>query len=162
MRYMRNKNGFTMAELLIALAVTAMLLVAVAAAFNASAINYRENNDIFNAVNSARQALTRITTQLRTANAVNPNSPNNECALITASREDITYRYNSGDKTLYLETNGNSYVLCKNVADMTFTKDKVVEGSETKVKGVQISITVAAGDIQRTLSAAAVIRRNLN
>jgi prepilin-type N-terminal cleavage/methylation domain-containing protein len=156
----RNKftAGFTIAELLISLAVVGILLAAVAVAFNASIINYRENNDIFNAVNSARQALTRITTQLRTANAVNPNSPNNECALITASGEDITYRYNSGDKTLYLETNGNSYVLCKNVADMTFTKDTV----QTNVKSVQISITVAAGDIQRTLSAAVVIRRNLN
>ena len=155
----RNKftAGFTIAELLISLAVVGILLAAVAVAFNASIINYRENNDIFNAVNSARQALTRITTQLRTANAVNPNSPNNECALITASGEDITYRYNSGDKTLYLETNGNSYVLCKNVADMTFTKDTV----QTNVKSVQISITVGDGSAEQTFSAAAVVRKVL-
>lgn len=158
--------GFTIVETLIALAVVSILLAAVAVAFNASIINYRENNDIFKTVNSARQALSRITTQLRTADAVNPNSPNNECTLITSDGDDITYRYNSSDKKLYLVTNDNpsdhDYVLCDNITSMTFTKDIVVEGSQTKVRSVQISITVTAGDIQRTVSAAAVIRRNLS
>ena len=43
---MRNtiyKRGFTIVELLLALAIGAMLLVAVAVAFNASAMNYQEN-----------------------------------------------------------------------------------------------------------------------
>jgi type II secretory pathway pseudopilin PulG len=158
-------DGFTIAEALIALAVVGILLAAVAVAFNASAINYRENNDIFNAVNKARQALFRITTQLRTADAVNPDSLNDECSLITAGGDDITYRYNSAAKKLYLITNDiatdSDYVLCDNVTAMTFTKQIVTEDSQTKVKSVQISITVAAGDIQRTLSAAAVVRRNL-
>jgi type II secretory pathway pseudopilin PulG len=153
--------AFTIAEVLIALAVVSILLAAVAVAFNAAAINYRENNDIFNAVNKARQALFRMTTQLRTADAVNPDSLSNECALITAGGDDITYRYNSSAKKLYLITNDiatdSDYVLCDNVTAMTFTKDIV----QTNVKSVQISITVAAGDIQRTLAAAAVIRRNL-
>jgi len=159
-------DGFTIAEVLIALVVVSILLAAVAVAFNASAINYRENNDIFNAVNSARQALFRMATQLRTADAVNPDSLSNECSLITAGGDDITYRYNSSAKKLYLITNDittdGDYVLCDNVTAMTFTKDVVTEGPQTKVKSVQISITIAAGDIQRTLSAAAVIRRNLN
>jgi type II secretory pathway pseudopilin PulG len=158
-------GAFTIAEVLIALAVVSILLAAVAVAFNASAINYRENSDIFNAVNNARQALFRMTTQLRTADAVNPDSLSNECSLITAGGDDITYRYNSSAKKLYLITNDittdSDYVLCDNVTAMTFTKDIVTEGSQTKVKSVQISMTVAAGDIQRTLSAAAVIRRNL-
>lgn len=64
----KNKAaGFTIAELLLALAITALLLAAVAAAFNASVINYRENERIFRTINSARQALSRITSQLRTA-----------------------------------------------------------------------------------------------
>ena len=40
-------GGFTFAELLIALVVTGILLAAVATAFNASIINYQENEDIF-------------------------------------------------------------------------------------------------------------------
>ena len=35
-------------------------------------------------INAARQALVRMTSQLRTAAAVDPNSPANECTLITS------------------------------------------------------------------------------
>ena len=166
MQNTRYKTGFTIAELLLALAIAGMLLAAVAFAFNASVINYRQNEDIFRTINSARQAMFRMISQLRTADAVDPNSPANECSLITASGDDITYRYNSEDNKLYLITNDDltdsDYVLCDNVTAMTFTKDTVTEDSETKVTSVQISITTARGNVQQTASAAAVIRRNLN
>lgn len=156
---------FAIVELLLALAITGLLLAAVAVAFNASIINYQENEDIFKTINSARQALFRITTQLRTADAVDPNSPDNECALITAGGDDITYRYNSGDNKLYLITNDDlfdsDYVLCENVTAMTFTKDAVIEDMQIKVKSVQISMMVVSGDIVQTVSSAAAVRRNL-
>ena len=167
----RLVGAFTIAEVLVAVAIVSILLAAVAVAFNASIINYRENNDIFQAMNRARQALFRMTTQIRTAYAVNPDSLTDECSLITAEtatsvRENITYRYNAAQRKLYLVTNDNpsdvDYVLCNNVTALNFTKQIVTEGSETKVKSVQISITVAAGDIQKTVAAAAVVRRNLN
>lgn len=161
MRNAKPNSGFTIAELLIALVVTAILLASVAVAFNASIINYRANEDMFRTINGARQALFRITSQLRTAQAVDSNSLSNECSLITAGGDDITYRYDSGNKKLYLITNGKDYVLCDNVAAMTFTKDPATEGPMTYVKSVQISITVASGNSQRKVSAAAVIRRNL-
>ncbi|MHC4207711.1 MAG: prepilin-type N-terminal cleavage/methylation domain-containing protein [Planctomycetota bacterium] len=161
-----TRAGFTVVELLVGLAISAMLLVAVAVAFNASATNYRENEDIFKAINSARQALFRMTNQLRTADAVDPNAPNNECTMITAAGENITYRYNSGDKTLYLITNDDlsdsDYVLCDNVTAMTCTKTTVVVDAMTIVKSVQISMTVESDDVKKTISAAAAIRRNLN
>ena len=166
MQNTRHKTGFTVAELLIALSISGILLVAVAVAFNASAVNYQQNEDIFKAINGARQALFRITTQLRTADAVDPDSPSNECTLITAAGEDITYRYNNTDNKLYLITNDDlsdsDYVLCDNVTAVACTKNSVVEDSQIKVKSVQISITVASGNVRRTVSTAAVIRRNLN
>jgi len=167
------KAGFTIAELLIALALAAMLLAAVAVAFNASAMNYRENEDIFKTVNNARQSLFRMTSQLRTAGyevspdvwgGVDPSAPSNECSFFTSSGQNITYRYNSGDNKLYLVTNDDltdsDYVLCDNVTTMTFTKTPTDDGSDCK--SVQISMTVASGNVQKTISAAAVIRRNLN
>jgi prepilin-type N-terminal cleavage/methylation domain-containing protein len=158
----KYESGFTIVELLVALAIASILLAAVATAFNASIINYRENEDIFKAINSARGALLRITSQLRTADAVDPTSPANECTLITASGDDITYQYNNGDNKLYLIDNlsGSSYVLCENVTAMTFTKTPTDDG--TDCKSVQISITVVRGNAQRKISAAAVIRRNLS
>ncbi len=165
MRNTRNKRGFTIVELLLALAIGAMLLVAVAAAFNASAMNYQENEAIFNTINTARQALLRMTSQLRTSEGVDPNSPAKECSFYTSAGEDITYQYRSADKKLYLITNsdGQEYVLCDNVADMTFDSTSEVNDEGLLVcKSVQIFITVEYGNLQRTVSSAVVIRRNLN
>jgi len=157
--------GFTIVELLLSLAIAAMLLASVATAINASFTNYRENEDMFKAINNARQALLRITNDLRTADAADPASPANECSLITANGDDITYRYNSGDNKLYLITNYDlsdpDYVLCENVSAMTFTRQTFIDDSQTKVKSVQVSITVSSGNAQQKISGAAVIRRNL-
>ena len=161
----RITTGFTIAELLIALAIMSVLLVAVAVVLNASVINYRENEDIFKSINLARQTLFRITTQLRTASAVDPAAPENECTLITAASEDITYRYVDTENKLYLITNDDlsdtDYLLCDNVTAMTFTKYTGTHDGTTFVKSVQISITVQSGDSERTVSSAVVIRRNL-
>ena len=162
----KYESGFTVVELLLALAIASILLATVATAFNASIINYRQNEDIFKVINSARQSLFRLTSQLRTADAVDPTSPANECTLITAGGDDITYRYNNADNKLYLITNDDlsdpDYVLCDNVTAMTFTKDTVIIESIEKVRSVQVSITVVYGNVQRKISAAAVIRRNLS
>jgi prepilin-type N-terminal cleavage/methylation domain-containing protein len=158
-------SGFTIVELLLALAIAAMLLVGIATALNASLVNYRENENMFKAVNSARQALLRITNEIRTADAADPASPANECTLITANGADITYRYNNADNTLYLITNDDlgdpDYVLCDNITAMTFTKQTFVQDFQTKVKSVQISITVQHDNTEQKISAAAVIRRNM-
>ena len=161
----RHISAFTLVELLVALAITAILLTAIAFAFNASIINYRENEDMFKAINTARQSLFRITSQLRTAGTVDPDAPDNECTFDTADGENLTYLYKSGK--LYLRTNEDTtdddYVLCENVDTMTFTKNIVVDDDGfTKVRSVQIAISVASGGIHKKLAAAAVVRRNLD
>ncbi len=164
MKSKKYKNGFTIAELLIALVITAILMVAVTFALSASMMSYRQNEDLFKAVNSARQALYRITTQLRTATAVDPNKPANECAFITADGQNITYEYRNADGKLYLITNSNGqeYVLCENVTAMTFTREtRLDDEGFTFVASVQVSMTVQVGDFERKVSAAAVVRRNL-
>jgi Tfp pilus assembly protein FimT len=160
-RSKKSSAAFTIAELLIALALTALLLVAAAAAFNASVVNYRDNEEIFKTINNARQALCRITTQIRTGHSFNPADPDNRCSFFTANDEDITYEYRSADSKLYLITNSDSqeYVLCEDVNSTTFIKNLTDDNSD--VKSVQISMTVTSGDLEKTLSAAAVVRRNL-
>ncbi len=158
----KKSDAFTLVELLLGLAITVVLLVAVAAALNASAMNYKTNEDIYKAMNGARQAMTRMTSQLRDANAVDLNDLANQyqCSLFTAADENITYQFRSADNKLYLITNanGNEYVLCDNVTAATF-KTQTDDG--TKCKSVQISLTVTVGSISQSLSAASVIRRNL-
>jgi len=163
-RHTRYERAFTIAEVLIVLAITGILLTAVAVAFNASIINYRQNEQMFKTINNARQALCRMTSQLRTGHAVEPNAPNNECSFFTADNSNITYRYTDADNKLYVITNsnGHQYVLCENVTSMSFIKTPTADGD---CKSVQMSMTVQSPDqvgVQRTLSAAAVIRRNLD
>ena len=160
----RRADGFTIVELLIALALTAMLSTAVALAFNASMQNYTRNESIFKAVTGARQAISRITTQLRTASFVEPNSPADQCNLITDSNDNLTYRFDANDMKIYLVTNDDTtdddYVLCDNVTDASFLKYPDTEGAI--VQNVQLSVTVEVAGFSRKFTSAAVIRRNLD
>jgi prepilin-type N-terminal cleavage/methylation domain-containing protein len=110
-------RGFTIIECLIGLAISAILLAAVAVAFNASVTNYRENEDMFWSVNNARQALARMTSEIRIGYPIQLTEPNNQCSFITASNEDITYEFRSADHKVYLRKNTvppQEYVLCVN------------------------------------------------
>jgi prepilin-type N-terminal cleavage/methylation domain-containing protein len=161
-RTTKSSVGFTIAELLIALAVVSILLTAVAIAFNASVTNYRVNENIFKSISAARQAMHRMTTEIRTAEAVDPNTGSNICSLILADEATLVdYRYQPSEDTLYLDTGGDSYLLCENVTAMTFSKNIETGEYGPYVKSVQISMTVTSGDISQTISAAAVVRRNL-
>ncbi|MCI0498321.1 MAG: prepilin-type N-terminal cleavage/methylation domain-containing protein [Planctomycetales bacterium] len=155
----KNKTGFTVIEVMMALVILAMLTTAVAFAFDASIKNYQANQGIYQAVNTARAALLRITNDLRTAQAVTliADEPNTQVSLLTSGGGDITYRFDVG--TLYLvkdsDNDGDfeSYALCKNVVAMTFN------GTDKYVTMV-ITVTDGAGKVQ-TLAAAALVRRNL-
>ena len=155
--------GFTIAELLIALAIMALLLAAVATAFNASAINFKENENMFKAITAARNALLLMTSQIRTG-FVDPTDylSQTTCTLQCADDSNVTYRYNSGEKKLYLHNNDTNtdHLLCENVTAMTFQKDNHTPTHD--IKSVQITITVESNNTQQTLSAAAVVRRVLN
>jgi len=160
----KRAGAFTMVECLVALAISAVLLTAVAVAFNASVINYRENEKMYWTMNSARQALTRMTNQLRTASSVQPVvSPSNQCSFFTGDTpaQDLTYEFRSADNKLYLITNsdGSEYVLCDNVTAAAFWLTLTDDGLDCK--SIRMSITVRDGDFERTLSAAAVVRKNL-
>ncbi len=107
----KSNAGFTIVEMLLSLMILGMLLAAAALAFNASAINFSENEAMFKAMNTARQALLRITTEVRTAQSVallgagaGDDPDNSRCSMITSGSGNVTYRYNSADNTLYLFT----------------------------------------------------------
>ena len=159
MKTKAKHSGFSLAELLISLAVMALILTAVAVAFNAASVNYNENREIFSVINTARQALLRITSQLRTAIAVNPSEASSQCSLVTAQNANITFRFDSAAKTLYLDSGSNSYVLCKNVSAITFNRTLDLNG---QVKSVEISMTVTVDNNSQTVSTAIVLRKRLS
>jgi prepilin-type N-terminal cleavage/methylation domain-containing protein len=162
MRHRKQSFGFTIVELLISLAITAILLTAVAVAFNASVINYTTNESILKTVNTARQALFRMTSQIRTGLVDANDMSADSCRLLCADGSDMTYQYNSSDQKLYVHNNttGDDYLLCDNVTALTFTKDDNTPTGD--IKSVQIAITVESDNVEQKLAGAAVVRRVLN
>jgi prepilin-type N-terminal cleavage/methylation domain-containing protein len=155
------RSGFTIAEMLMALMITGMLLAAIAVAFNASMKNFKDNREIFYAANKARQALTQMVPRIRTGAAFNTSSPSNECNFYENGdpTKHIIYHYNSSDKKLYLYAGGETLVLCDSVTALTFTKH--MGGSPPDANSVIISLTVAEGSTSQTFSTAVAIRKNL-
>lgn len=174
----KQKIGFTIVEVMVSLVILAMLMTAVAFAFDAAVTNYQQNQGIYETVNRARQALLRITNDLRSAQAVGrigiDDPDNSQVSLVTNTGTDITYRYDSGNNTLYYVDNSssNSYVLCENVTAATFDRteheierDNGAGGTVTltAVRDVRIVLTLTddAGQVNQTLAAATLIRKNM-
>jgi prepilin-type N-terminal cleavage/methylation domain-containing protein len=157
-----GRKAFTLVEVLASIAILAMLAAAVAVAMEASINSYQENQDISKAMNTARQALLRMITQIRTAQAVNTTDPSNQCSLITNDGKDITYRYDSAAKTLYIDYNstGTSHKLCENVISLNFTRAAKPDDA-TRIRNVQIVLEVEVDNAVRKLASAAVLRKNL-
>ena len=181
-----NPNGFSMVEMLMALMIMGMLLAAVAVAFHASSVNYRQNEEMYRAMTTARAALLRITNDIRVASAVrligagaNEDVDNKKCTMQWWDSDDnvikdVTYHYNTStaasynsaleENTLYqivtIGAQPGTYVLCKNVSEMTFDRATVPD-EPGKVRNVQISMTVTEGSNSQTVSTAAVMRKNL-
>lgn len=166
-------GGFTLVEVMMSLVILATLMTAVAFAFDAAVTNYQANRGIYQTVNTARQVLLRITTDLRTANIValevddSPNQ-NSQISLFDRNDNNIRYRFDSTDNKLYYDDidNSNSYVLCEHVTVGTFNRtEHEIERNgipEPAVRDVRIVLTVTdeTGDISQTLAAATLVRKN--
>ncbi len=167
MQVHRSHMGFTLVEVLMSLAISALLLTSLAIAFNASATSYQENQATVEVVNSARQALVRMTTELRTGSGIDIaiSGSDYECTFDTAGSQSINYWYDSSEKELYLDSDGDltsaddQQLLCQNVTSMSFTGTLTTDA--TDYKSIQILMTVQSGNAQYPLSAAVVVRRNL-
>jgi prepilin-type N-terminal cleavage/methylation domain-containing protein len=159
MRVHRSHMGFTLVEVLMSLAISALLLTSLAIAFNASATRYPQKQATVEVVSSTRQALVRMTTQLRTGSGIAITESNTKCAFSTADSQSISYKYNGGDDTLYWQSGATQRMLCQNVTSMSFTGTAATDPND--YKSVQISMTVQSGNVQYPLSAAVVIRKNL-
>ncbi|MDH4202360.1 MAG: prepilin-type N-terminal cleavage/methylation domain-containing protein [Phycisphaerae bacterium] len=173
----KKQSGFTLVEVMLSLVILAVLMTAVAFAFDASVTNYQANKGIYETVNRARQALLRITNDLRSAQAValigGGDPDNSQVSLITNTNADITYRYDASSSTLYYDdnTSGNSYVLCNHVTGATFNRteheidrDNGAGGVETitAIRDVRIvlALTDDTGEVSYTLPAATLVRKN--
>ena len=179
MRITHKQNGFTIIEILLSLVILAMVMTAMAVAFDASVVNFQANEGISRTTNTARAALLRMTTEIRTAGyndgsgfmavaSLNSGGTfvdpvNTQCSLVTSDGRHIAYWYDSGAKILYLHdvTSNRDYVLCRNVTKATFNRPPSTDGIVRNVR-IVMTLTDDKGNNPRTFAAAAVVRRNLN
>jgi prepilin-type N-terminal cleavage/methylation domain-containing protein len=161
MKRLKHCQGFTLVELLMALAISSLLLSGLGMAFNASMMSYTVNKDTYEGLNNARLALARMVSELRTGYLVDPDAGLSQCNFFNASSQDMGYDYRAADKTLYIVTHADSrdYVLCRNVESATFTKIPTEDSGDCQ--SVHIDLTVSSGAIQQTFSQSVAIRRNL-
>jgi prepilin-type N-terminal cleavage/methylation domain-containing protein len=177
MKTARIKNGFTILEVLMSMVILAVLMTAIAVAFDASIINFQANDSISKTTNAARAALLRMTTELRTAQSVATLGtgagfdPTNlsQCSLATPDGT-ICYWFDQNNGVLRLDADGNvathstsDPALCKNVTAVTFAR-ATVPGDTSKIRNVRIVLTLTddKGKNPQTMAAAAVVRRNLD
>jgi prepilin-type N-terminal cleavage/methylation domain-containing protein len=165
----RLRRGLSLVEVMVSLAIAALLLTAAAAAFEASGRAVQTNDEFFRATQAARVTLNQILTQARRG-AVDEVWTTTTLNVITEEADgtsrDVTYQYLPDLKKLVLVTNDvpddADYTLASNVADMRFDVEVGEDYNKAPcVAHVAVSIAVEVGKNQVRLSGSAAPRRNL-
>ncbi len=132
----KSRRGLSLAEVMISLAISAMLLTAVAAAFSASSEAIEINDQFFRASQAARVSMNQILTEIRRANAVQVPAGNSSLSMITFDNKDRTYSYDAANKRLKLITNDvltdPDYTLASNCTSTTFDVDTFTDAGGIK------------------------------
>jgi hypothetical protein len=171
-----------MAELLISLAITAMLLTAIAASFVSSSQVIENNDRFFRATQSARVALAQMLTEVRRSDSIPmpgdpsefvmsdkvlpimrppeaPKQPNEELRVYeydpVEKRINLFFRYTDGSKSA-------KYPIARNVQTSPFQWDPGKDSQNFDcVARVSVSLEVTVGQQTITLTGAAAPRRSL-
>jgi prepilin-type N-terminal cleavage/methylation domain-containing protein len=166
-----DKSGFTLAEIITALTIMALLLSAVATAIHASLTSYKENEKIAAAMQTARSVLDRMTRDVRTAQAVAYASgvltiiPPADGSGVTEiqyeySSPDLLYRVTkSGTQTTHTLVGGSDEV---QVSSFTIQDEPGKDWQEYDcTKSVLFQVTLSIDGKTFTTTASARPRRNL-
>jgi len=149
---------------MISLAISAMLLTAVAAAFTASSEAIEQNDEFFRASQAARVSMNQILTEIRRGSVkVPPASTATNLSMSGHDGKDRDYTYNSGLKKLQLVTSdpgAPNYNLASNCYDAAFAYDTYTDaGLKPHVIRVSVTIVVKVGKNQIRLTGSAAPRK---
>ena len=161
-----------MVEILIGLAITAMLFTALTAAISAGIRSTQANVDYFNTIQRARVTLMKISSDLRDCYEVDLENPND---LGNGLSEDtsldigvrrlntlVAYRWVAAKKELHYFSNavnatGNR--LASNVTKVNFRTQTITVNLVKVVTHVNITMTIVSGGESITLCESVVPRR---
>ncbi|MBN2582171.1 MAG: prepilin-type N-terminal cleavage/methylation domain-containing protein [Planctomycetes bacterium] len=140
---LRALGGFTLAELLIAMTLLAMILGSVAMAMRGASEAVAFGNDKSRSNMIATLVMDRLRTDIRRADVVTLNSPSNVISLTMPNGEQKSYAWSgSADSTLIYScaANPSGVTLAENV--LAFTLTSVEEYSEIRDATVPINVHV--------------------
>lgn len=178
MRACNNRHrGFTIAELLVGLAIMAILLAALATAFDVTFMNHAENRKIAEAMQVSRTVTDRISRQARTADNVtvtdtDPNDLSNACVLTIDSPADgsgltsAVYTFDPVGKTLkYNASDANEVTLLGRSDDTVkvtgFGASILADPNSAKALSTTVILKFEADGQEHQVTATACQRQNL-
>ncbi len=153
-RLKQTRRGLSLIEVMISLAIMAVLLTAVASSFMASTAVIDLNDTFFRASQAARVSMNQIMSTLRQCKTVQVDSHSLD---VTTATDQRSYDYDSTNQILTLTMSDGmggtlTQPLAHNVTNVTFSTD---------TKTVSMLITVAVGNNTITLSGSAMPRRSI-
>ena len=160
----RHRRGLSIVELMISLTISAMLLVGVAAAYNASASSVEGNDRFFRVTQSGRVLMTQLIAEIRRADTVVVSGAPYDSIIITrrpdlrlTEEQSREYRYDAAAKTVtlkiyYERANGTTYqspvyTLVRDVQSAAFGPTKQVGGVDVRVP-VTLVITTGPNTVR--------------
>jgi len=171
-----TRSGLCLIEVLLALAIMALLLGATAVAFDAALRSYKVNHDLASISVSARNAIYQMTTTIRSAwndpdgDMIEVTDGGTQCSMVDAWGRSVGYRYNKIDCELQATIDGGThwYVMVENVHPISVGEPIFIatdpEGGDFQVGTVgrvEIRFMVSQDGVSRTFSASAVPRNVL-
>ena len=168
----RRSAGLSLVEILVALAITAMLLTATAMAFDAALRSYQANHDMAMTSIAVRNSLYQMCAAIRSAwnddiNSIVVSTDGSQCSLVDANGQNLIYRYDANMNQLQVNVNYGAdwYVFIDNVEPI-ITGDKIITAVAPFGTGfppgtlgrIDIRFKVRSGGESRTVSASAVPR----
>ncbi|MCY2950980.1 MAG: prepilin-type N-terminal cleavage/methylation domain-containing protein [Planctomycetota bacterium] len=143
-----RRSAMGLVELMIALAISAVLLTATAIALNAATNAYAINQEQSVLLQQARVALHRIVTYIRTAKNHAPEDPTlaasfaagnivtgDSLAMFDDDSNQIIFRYDPAANHLYAIINGQQHVLCHGVLACSFRMEPMRSPTSIKTGG---------------------------
>jgi prepilin-type N-terminal cleavage/methylation domain-containing protein len=163
----RVRRGLSLVEVMISLAISAMLLTAVAAAFTASSDAIQVNDEFFRASQAARVSMNQILTEVRRAQHVDPPTAGGtrmfmQCWDHTPTKPSHrTYAYDAANRKLMLITENDAtdpdYTMASNCTTARFDAD--LDATGVKVLRLSVTIVVQVGQNQIRLTGSASPRK---
>ena len=163
MQKQKRKRGFTLMEVLIGMAMLAMLMAAIGAAVHSSLQSYTENEKSLALTQAARSLLDRMMREVRTAADVDSTTNTLTIDEDGTGQNTAAYQFHSG-AFYYIQTvDGHttyypllSYSDDVSVSDFSVLREDSAEGNPLSVT---VRLTLATRDRTFAMTATSAVRR---